>query len=132
MESSVKRVLMPTLLLTLLFGFACRATAPDWSSVTDREWIVTDTEAGPATLTFGPEGRLSGKALNSFFAEFEQSDDALQIGAIGATRMAGSPEAMAAERELFERLVSVTGWRTSDGRLELLGADGVLLQLESD
>lgn len=120
----------PILALALLSLVACRATTSDWADVTGGEWTVVDEAAAPATLTFEDDGRLSGVALNRFFADFERTGDALRLGVVGATRMAGPPEAMAAESELFERLAAVTGWRVAGERLELLGEGGVVLTLE--
>jgi heat shock protein HslJ len=74
------------------------------------------------SLTFGPGSRLSGRACNSYFAEWSTpGDDSIRIGPIGATRMACSEPAGVMEQEAayFQALESATRWRIEGDTLTL-------------
>lgn len=75
------------------------------------------------------EGTMSGQApVNRYSAEVEMAGPgALTVGPVAATKMAGPPEAMAAEAAYFELLAEVTGYAEQGESLQLLaGAEPVL------
>jgi heat shock protein HslJ len=117
------------LLLAALTLAACASTpeeGPVWTDVVGREWTATG-ELAPATITFGANGRATGKVLNSYFAGYTQSARALVFGPIGSTQMAGSDEDMARERKFHQALASTFRWSVVDGKLQLLGETGAVL-----
>jgi heat shock protein HslJ len=124
-----------TLLLSALALTACASTTeegPTWTDVVGREWTATG-DLAPATITFGANGRATGKVLNSYFAGYTRKGGALEFGAIGSTQMAGPEEDMARERIFHEALSATFRWRVVDGSLQLLGQErDVLVSFESD
>jgi heat shock protein HslJ len=79
-----------------------------------------------AELTFGDDGRVSGRAtINRVFGPYEIDGDRLSFGALGTTMMAGLPEAMDQEQRLLQILGTplTIDAGAPDGRITLL-ADG--------
>ncbi len=142
--------LLPLALVVFLFlslGAACASTAPAapdvpepaligtaWSVVAvESERVPTDADV---SLRLSADGRAGGGAgVNRWFASFSRGDQlggddgALVFSAIGATRMAGSPERMELERRFLGALERVDRARVRDGRLELLSGDEPLVEL---
>ena len=94
-------------------------------------WVLTEAatpgeeELGEAGITadFFDE-QMSGQApVNSYFTEYVVEGESVEFGEIGATLMAGSAKAMAAETVYFELLGSVTTFEVAADTL-LLKADG--------
>lgn len=81
-----------------------------------------------ATLKLDPAGKQASgvSVVNHYGGEYELKDNTLKFGPMITTRMGGSPEAMAAERDFHSMLESVTGWRITDGKLELLAGDKIV------
>jgi heat shock protein HslJ len=79
----------------------------------------------PAQITF-EAGRVAGEGpCNMFFADLTYSDDAFEIGPIGATRKA-CPD-LAAEAEFFKLLGQVTHADRREGQITLMrGSDALL------
>lgn len=77
---------------------------------------------GPATIRLDAAKKSASgfSGVNRFFGGYEREGDKLKFGALASTRMAGPPEAMAAESAYLAALGSVTAWRIADGALELL------------
>lgn len=73
---------------------------------------------------------MSGKAfVNSYGGKYELKEGGLTIGKMMSTMMASTSEALnAAEQEYTAMLGKVTGWRITDGKLELLAGDKVVLK----
>ncbi len=108
----------------------------------DTAWLVEHL-GGVATtgreprLVFGDDGRLSGSTgVNRMLGQYEVEDGVIRFGALGSTRMAGPPEAMAQERVLLavlagevpfardgDRLVVVPGTDSAPAGAELRRAD---------
>ncbi|MDA8436593.1 MAG: META domain-containing protein [Actinomycetales bacterium] len=94
-------------------------------------------EAPTADITFGVDGRVTGRApVNRFAGPYALDGAALTLGPLAGTLMAGPPEAMEQEqrlhRALSRRLTVVAG---DGGRVELRdGADValVLVAVEPD
>lgn len=101
------------------------------------DWEVAQLEgtlpnAGQAiTVAFGPEGRIFGQGpCNRYFGSYSLSGEGLSIGALGSTLMACQEDAMRLEQQLLNLLPEVRAFRVSESplTLQLLGADGILLQ----
>lgn len=95
------------------------------------EWVVEDLSGGMAersraTLAFGANGRLGGRAFcNNFFATYTLTGEALTIGKTGTTRMACAPELMQQEARFLDILQQVQRFElAADGALVLLSGDG--------
>ncbi len=90
------------------------------------EWMMlneTRTQA-PPTIAFGDD-RASGHAgCNRWFASAGRTDNALEFGAIGTTRMACSPTIMEAERAFVGALDDTMGFRIENGELVLYDIGG--------
>ncbi|GAB3269415.1 hypothetical protein GCM10027347_39620 [Larkinella harenae] len=70
--------------------------------------------------------KIGGRSsVNHYFSTLTGSpaSDAVQVSAIGATKMAGPPEAMAFEDNYFKKLQAVKRYEIVDGRLRLLVGD---------
>ena len=67
--------------------------------------------------------------VNHFSGKYELKDNTLKFGPMMSTRMAGPPEAMDAERDYLTMLKDVTGWRITDGKLELVVGDKIVARL---
>ncbi len=91
---------------------ACDSSV-DWSSMR-------------VTLGFQQE-RAGGQApVNRYFGTCRaEPDGTLVLGPFGMTMMAGRPAQMAAEQAYLRLLEQVSGFRVTDGRLELLNPVGV-------
>jgi heat shock protein HslJ len=77
------------------------------------------------------EGTLSGRApVNSYNAAYEVDGEAIEIGPIASTKMAGEPAAMAAEGAFFALLSTVTGFEQSSEELVLLAEEAAVLEFE--
>ena len=85
----------------------------------------TQTEA---YLEFGSvPGRVSGSGgCNRLTCSYALRGDAIELGAIAATRMACERD-MDTEQSLEAALAATAKWAIVDGELELYGADGRLL-----
>jgi heat shock protein HslJ len=91
-------------------------------------------EGGPraAHLVFNADGVSGSTGCNRFSGSYELDGEALRFGPVAATRMACESGARELERAFVDMLAEVAGWRASDDRLELLGADdGVLATFEA-
>jgi heat shock protein HslJ len=100
-------------------------------------WELTGSRFGSIDLaSFGitaefAEGTLSGRApVNSYNASYEVDGEAMEIGPIASTKMAGEPAAMAAEGAFFALLSTVTGFEQSSEELVLLAQDAPVLEFE--
>jgi len=95
---------------------------------------VPTLDAPTAELTFGDDGRLSGRAtVNRIMGPYTLAGDALAFGPLAGTLMAGPPEAMDQEQRLHRALARcarvVTG--DVDGSVVLVDDDGTeLIALE--
>ena len=99
-------------------------------------------EAPTADITFGADGRVSGRAtVNRFAGPYSLDGDVLTMGPLAGTLMAGSPEAMEQEQRLHRALARTLtvvpgeeqdreqGQGRDSGRVELRAADEVVLLL---
>lgn len=107
------------------------AAAPDALSGT--EWLAPELASGSGaqgvtpSLRFDPR-RISGSGgCNRFSGRVEASGDTLRLGPLAATRKACAAPAMQNEDRFFGALEKTRRARIEDGRLVLLGEDGVPL-----
>jgi heat shock protein HslJ len=97
--------------------------------VTAIEGVPTLAEP-TAELTFGADGRLSGRAtVNRIMGPYTLDGDTLAFGPLAGTMMAGPPEAMAQEERLHAALARCTRVDPgeTDGVVVLRGDDGAAL-----
>ena len=121
----------PLRLFALALIGACSATggAPGEDAIAGIDWKLRSLNGQSVlpgttiTLRFGEAGRLTGKAQNSYFAEYTLADGALRVSDIGMTRMHKDdpPGAMAQEASFLETL----------GRANTARRDGETLVLSS-
>ena len=96
------------------------------------EWTVVSIAGKPlvagsnATLTFAPDGSLSGHAsCNRFMSEYKLSGEGLSIASAAGTRMMCEAPLMQQEQALLTALSSTQGFSISaDGALLLRAGDG--------
>lgn len=117
-------------LFALLFTAACASTPTSEPSglgdLAGTEWTMLNEarSATPPTIQF-TEDRASGYAgCNRWFASAERTDQALEFGNIGLTRMMCSPPAMEAERAFTTALNDTRGFRIENGELVLYDIGG--------
>lgn len=121
-------------LLSLLVWCCASALAagPVPRDLTVREWVVQSIDGrqvadnSRTTLTFGPEGQLSGSAgCNRYSGGFELQGAGLQVKGMAATRMACGPVLMDQEARFLKALAMARSWRRQrDGSLLINGAEG--------
>lgn len=115
-------------LAALLFLAACATanTSDGLGDLAGTEWMMLNEErsATPPTLAF-TEDRASGYAgCNRWFASVGRTDQALEFGDIGSTRMMCSPPSMEAERAFMTALNDTRGFRIENGELVLYDIGG--------
>ena len=119
-------------LIAFLFTAACASTADTGggaSGIGDlagSEWMMLNEarSATPPTIAF-TEDRASGYAgCNRWFASVGRTDQALEFGDIGLTRMMCSPPSMEAERAFRTALNDTRGFRIENGELVLYDIGG--------
>ena len=89
------------------------------------EGVVSSADDPDRSITFTADGGVSGEAgVNRFSGTARLDGDRLTLGPLRTTRMAGSPEAMDAERALLSALEEVVAVRLDGDDLSLLDADG--------
>lgn len=72
--------------------------------VTEIDGVPT-LDVPTAELTFGDDGRVSGRAtVNRVFGPYEIDGDVISFGALGTTMMAGPQDAMDQEQLLLQAL----------------------------
>lgn len=98
-------------------------TGGDWSVEEIGGAMVDGSEA---TLGFGEDGRLAGRAsCNLFTTSYELSGEALTVGVTATTRMACAPVLMEQERRFLEILQKVRQFDIDEtGALVLTDVDG--------
>lgn len=109
--------------------------APGEDPLVGTSWTLKSAESTTADLTAFPitasfaEGVMSGQApVNTYTAAYEvEGDTEIRFGPVASTKMAGAPEAMAAEGAYFALLEQVTGFVVSDEELQLIAASEPVL-----
>lgn len=67
--------------------------------------------------------------VNRYGGKYELKDNTLKFGQMMTTRMASTdPELNRAEHDFHAMLKDVTGWRITEGKLELLAGDKVVMK----
>lgn len=93
------------------------ASVASVTTLQEGEWRVEDIRGAgvidnsPATLLFGPDGRLSGNATcNRLIASYTVEGSKLTISPAGTTMMACPPALMDQERKLVDLLGKVSSY----------------------
>ena len=90
------------------------------SLLTGGEWVVEDIggtliDRSRATLDFGVDGRLAGRAsCNAYTSTHKLTGESLTIGATATTMMSCAPSLMEQERRFLEILQRVQGFDVTD------------------
>ncbi|MCX7358406.1 MAG: META domain-containing protein [Alphaproteobacteria bacterium] len=90
------------------------------------EWMMLNEtrSSAPPTIAF-TQDRASGYAgCNRWFASAGVTDQAIDFGDVGTTRMMCSPPSMAAERAFVTTLNDTRGYRIENGELVLYDIGG--------
>lgn len=96
------------------------------------EWVVEDIDGGGiidrsrATLVFGADGRISGRAsCNTYGGQYTLTGEGLTVDNAAVTMMACVPSLDAQEQRFLAALAATQRFEiTADGALKLLGPDG--------
>ena len=107
-------------------------TATLWvlDAVRDDTVLIPLPAGSRVTLTLLADGTFQGTApVNIYFGEYSVDREALSFGAIGSTRMAGSPELMDLEARYFSLLGEVRSSAIREGVLTLSDDAGTSLLL---
>lgn len=79
-------------------------------------------------VQFEVDGGIKGHAgCNSFFGSLEQTSSGVEIGSLGATRMACAEPIMSRETAFMDALQKTRRFEIGAGRLQLLDDDDVML-----
>lgn len=120
---------------------ACGSTTVGfrWDEVQGVEWILVTI--GQAPVLPGTEislkfdvGRLYGQAVNRYGAQYERTEETLQIDTVASTKrfLDEPPGAMEQEKHYLEALGSVDGWQFASGWLRLTHEGQVLLSFKRE
>lgn len=95
------------------------------------EWVVEDINAAGiidrsrVTLTFGPDGRVNGRAsCNNFMGEYRLTGDGLTIDAPATTRKICAPALMEQEQRVLRNLQTLRSYEFDGTGALLLHSDG--------
>lgn len=86
-------------------------------------------ESSAPDLTFGADGRVSGRAtVNRLMGQYALEGDVLRFGALATTMMAGPPEHMDQEQRVLTALGQPLRVEAGDGDVvRLVSDDGVVV-----
>ena len=115
--------------IALLLSACATTPAPrlenqDWQLIA---WSLSSERASDFTITARfADGGVSGRsAVNTYRATVALGPgNALAVGPMAMTRMAGPEPALRAEKAYLELLGDARSWQVADGRLRLLDAGG--------
>ncbi|MEZ5955894.1 MAG: META domain-containing protein [Hyphomonadaceae bacterium] len=123
----MKRAILAALLLTAACANTGAGTPPSGSGdLAGSEWMMLNDSRGttPPTIAFTTD-RASGYAgCNRWFGSVGRTDQALEFGDIGLTRMMCSPPSMVVERAFVTALSDTRGFRIENGELVLYDVGG--------
>jgi len=117
--------------LLMLSACGSMAGAADAPSLEGTGWVLSSLEAGPAVSGAAPTARFEGGRVfgtdgcNRYSAPVRAGAGAIEVGPRGiSTQMACEPERMKLAEAFMGALTGARRYRVSDGRLQLLAADG--------
>lgn len=113
-----------TFSLVLSACLALFASSLAGGSLAGSQWGMESAEA--PTLHFNNDGTVNGNAgCNRFFGPFvERAGHGLEIGPVGATKMACPGDIMEGENSFFAAMASARTFKRDGDRLHLIDADG--------
>ncbi len=86
---------------------------------------VVATDGQHTFVQFQPDGRVIGHAgCNRFFGSYVATDTTLDVGPLGATRMACAPEVMDREMAFLQMIESATGYTLANSSITLSNPQG--------
>jgi heat shock protein HslJ len=105
---------------------AQRLAGSEWQPVElGGQPVPPQPEAPEQFIRFEGDGKVAGNAgCNRFFGSYGTAGDALQLGAMGATRMACPDPVMMWEDRFLKSLQAATRYRREGTELTLMNADG--------
>lgn len=115
---------------TALFFAGCTTPEKELPLV-GKTYRYSDLKGHTAKITFNKDNTVNGfSGVNRFFGEFRTSGDMIAFARMGATKMAGPPDAMKFE-DRFLKILSQTNRFYEIGRnLTLFNADMPVLTLK--
>jgi heat shock protein HslJ len=106
-------------------------TGIDWQLISIDETAV-ETNAG-LSIRFEPDGKISGHGgCNSFFSSYTMHESAIDIGPVGATRMACPEPQMQLEQLYFDVLDNASTAEVRGARMRLADGDNKTLAVFVD
>jgi len=88
-------------------------------------------QEGAVSMEIFPDGKFAGQApVNRYFGNIRVENNALKLGPVGSTMMAGPPALMDAEQDFFKALNNISSIDVENGKLIIRGADGMRLVFE--
>lgn len=144
---AAKPILLPSLTIaTALLLSACNTTnqtqqtamVDDWSSVTNKEWVLTKVTEGNRTLepmspvlasaNFAADGKVTGSTgCNRYFGNYTRSESGLTMSPLGATQMMCMEDAMEIEHAFTSAMENVADWKVIDTTLSLSDSSGMVI-----
>lgn len=98
-----------------------------------QDWLLVDATVTPSPASFRvtlrfSDGQVAGQApVNRYSGQATLGPDTIATSAVASTKMAGPPQATAAEQAYFDALAKATTWEVMDEMLTLSDATGPLL-----
>jgi heat shock protein HslJ len=120
-------------LAALLAGCAAVPAAVEPPPLDGTAWTLatlpgTAPVAGTTPTAEFADGRIAGTdGCNRYTGSYEVTGGTLRVSRLASTMMACAPEIAAQARAFTDALTTARTYRVVDGRLELLGAEGVVL-----
>ena len=113
---------------------AQRSTLSGGAGLTGTSWrpIMVGSEAIPEDsgifVSFEVDGGIKGRGgCNNFFGSLEQTESGIEVGALGATRMACLQAIMSRETAFLEALQKTKGFQANNDSMRLLDDEGSVL-----
>ena len=104
---------------------------PASETIFDAEWVATAIDGtapladAPLTFLVAADGRVAGKAgCNGYFGTTTIHDGTIDIGDVGSTFMACSPQLMEQERKFLDLLGKAASFAIAKGELSLTDVSG--------
>jgi len=107
-------------------GGGAALTGISWRPITlDNETIPEDSGI---FVSFGVDGGIKGRGgCNNFFGSLEQTESGIEVGPLGATRMACPEPIMSREMAFLEALQNTRGFQVNNDSMRMLDDEGSVL-----
>ncbi len=124
----MKKIALGVLFTTLVLG-GCSTVEKTDNQLLGKEFImVKNNEKQNITIGFDENNYSGFSGVNNYFGKYTIDGNNIKFDKMGATMMAGPIPQMNAEREYFDKLVTVTNYEIKNKKLTLKTNNGESLE----